>query len=140
MRKFRPWLAALTALALLGLAGSFTVAAVMSSGARLVQLIEPDESGAASLFGDAPPSGPAGTRLGSPQLVVIRDEQAFLDGTGAAGERFVNAKHLRETGQYPLQVKTITFFRDIIALVSGLATLAFGAAWWWMGRSSMRLT
>jgi hypothetical protein len=132
---------------LIGLAGlaalvfvlSFAVSAGLGAGAQLVQLIEPQDAASAALFGDAPTGEPAGTRIGSPQWMVIRDQRAFLGGVGPGGERFVNAAYLREQNTYPLQVKTITFIRDLVALGSGVAVVMLGLIWWWRERRVRRL-
>jgi hypothetical protein len=132
---------------LIGLAGlaalvfvlSFAVSAWLSAGAQLVQLIEPQDAASAALFGDAPAGEPAGTRIGSPQWMVIRDQRAFLDGIGSGGERFVDAAYLRRQNTYPLQLKTIIFIRDLVALGSGVAVVMLGLIWWWRERRVRRL-
>ena len=121
----------LSILALVVLVGSFIVASLFSSGAQLVQLIEPGDAAVASLFGDAQTGEPAGTKLGTPQMIVIRDQAAFLEGRGAQGERFANVKYLNDKNIYPLQVKTIEFFRNITALIAALGGFVMAGLWWW---------
>jgi hypothetical protein len=121
----------LSVLALVVLLGSFIVASLFSSGAQLVQLIEPGDAAVASLFGDAQTDEPVGTKIGTPQLIVIRDQSAFLEGTGAQGERFANMQYLNENKIYPVQVKTIDFFRNLTALISVLGGSAMAGLWLW---------
>jgi hypothetical protein len=129
----------LAVLAVLVCAGSFIVAAVFSSGSSLVQLIQPEDAAVAGLFAEETSGEPAGTRIGSPQVMVIRDQQAFLEGTGTRGERFVSQKYLDEKQIYPLQVKTILFFRNITALISALGAVLMGGLWFWSrSRSPVR--
>jgi hypothetical protein len=121
----------LALLALVVCAGSFIVASVLSNGAQLVQLIQPEDAAVAGLFAEETSDEPAGTRIGSPQVMVIRDDKAFLEGTGTQGERFVSQKYLEEKMIYPLQVKTILFFRNITALVAALGAFLMGGLWLW---------
>lgn len=124
----------LAVLALVVCAGSFVVASVLSSGSEWVQLIQPEDAAVAGLFAEKTSGEPAGTKIGSPQVMVIRDQKAFLEGTGTQGERFVSQKYLEEKQIYPLQVKTILFFRNITALVAALGAFLMGVLWFW-GRS-----
>jgi hypothetical protein len=121
----------LAVLALVVCAGSFIVASVFSNGSSLVQLIQPEDSAVAGLFAEETSGEPAGTRIGSPQVMVIRDEKAFLEGDGAQGERFVSQKYLDENQIYPLQVKTILFFRNVTALVAALGAFMMVGLWFW---------
>jgi hypothetical protein len=121
----------LALLALVVCAGSFIVASVFSNGSSLVQLIQPEDAAVAGLFAEETSGEPAGTKIGSPQVMVIRDEKAFLEGTGAQGERFVSQKYLDEKKIYPLQVKTILFFRNITALIAALGAFLMGGLWFW---------
>jgi hypothetical protein len=130
VNRIRPIFAGLTIAALIVLIGSLIASSVMSNGAKLVQLIEPQDAATASLFGDATTLEPSGLKIGSPQLMVVRDQKAFLEGAGSSGERFVSKTYLDQHGLYPLQVKTITFFRDVTALISGVVAVLFGALWW----------
>ena len=119
----------LAVLALLVLLLSFVVGGVLTRDATLVQRVEPNAAGA--LFGEADSPG---TPIGSPQLLIVRDQAAFLPGEGEGGARFVNETYLRESGQYPLQVKTVELIRNLVALGSGVAALLFGAVWLWARR------
>ena len=131
MKQIRTIASLLAVLALVVLIGSFIVASLFSRGAGLVQLIEPGDAAAASLFGDVPTGEPAGTKIGTPQMIVIRDQAAFLEGTGAQGERFANMQYLNEKKIYPLQVKTIYFFRDLTALIAVLGGFVMLGLWFW---------
>jgi hypothetical protein len=121
----------LAVLALVVCAGSFIVAGVLSNGSSLVQLIQPEDAAVAGLFAEETSGEPAGLKIGSPQVMVIRDQQAFLEGTGTQGERFVSQKYLDEKKIYPLQVKTILFFRNVTALIAALGAFLMGGLWFW---------
>jgi hypothetical protein len=123
----------LAILALVVCAGSFIVAGVLSNGSSLVQLIQPEDAAVAGLFAEETSGEPAGTKLGSPQVMVIRDSEAFLEGTGTQGERFVSQKYLDEKQIYPLQVKTILFLRNVTAMLAGLGALLCAGLWFWTG-------
>jgi hypothetical protein len=124
LERFKTVFRALTILALVVLLGSFVTSSLLTQGAVLAQRVEPNQ--AASLFADDAP----GTLIGSPQRMVIRDAKAFLEGTASDGARFVNEKYLRENNIYPLQVKTVEFFRNIVALLAGLGAVLMGVLWW----------
>ncbi|AFZ69317.1 hypothetical protein [Deinococcus peraridilitoris] len=130
MRRFLPRFGFVMMMTALILAVSILVGAVFTTrGAQLVQRVEPGTTGSASLFGD---SG-QGTLIGSPQLLIIRDEQAFLPGRGPAGSRLVSEQYLREHQLYPLQAKTVGFIRDLL-LLGTLGLFVLGAALWWPRR------
>lgn len=95
------------------------------SRAQPIQLIRPDTSAAASLFGDEQDSGGVpGTPLGRPQWLILEAPAAVLPGQGENGVRYVSEPKLRELGVYPLQLKTVVFFRNALALgFLGLAAL-----------------
>jgi hypothetical protein len=131
LERFKPIFVALAVLGIVVLIGSFAVSSLITQGAVLVQRIEPNE--AASLFGD---SSSPGTSIGSPQIMVIRDEKAFLEGQGENGARFVNDNYLRQNNIYPLQVKTVEFFRNVTAFVAGLGTLLMVGLLAWTRRSA----
>ncbi len=136
MQKLPNILLALIVTAVLAIVSSFIVARFVSRDAQLVQLVQPDEAGLNSLFADS--SGVPGTAIGSPQTMIISDPKAFIEGTGSSGERYVNDAYLKANSIYPLQVKTVNFFRDSIVWVAGIAALMIGAfRWWWMRRSSV---
>lgn len=125
LKRLKPFLQIAIIVSLVVMVASFVVSSILTQGAVLAQRIEP--SAAASLFSD--PTTP-GTPIGSAQLMVIRDEAAFLEGTGEGGARFVSEKYLRENSIYPLQVKTVEFFRNIVAALAGLVALVSSVLWW----------
>jgi hypothetical protein len=134
MQKLPAILLGLIITAILAVISSFFVALFVSRDAQLIQLVQPDELGATSLFADS--SGVPGTPIGSPQTMIISDPKAFMDGTGANGEKYVNDAYLKANNIYPLQVKTVNFFRDSVAWVAGIAALLMGAfRWWWLRRT-----
>lgn len=140
MNRVRGIAGVLAVLALVVCAGSFVVAGVLSNGSSLVQLIQPEDAAVAGLFAQETSSEPAGTKIGSPQVMVIRDQKAFLEGIGTQGERFVSQKYLEEKQIYPLQVKTILFFRNITALIAALGAVLMGGLWFWnRSRSPVRI-
>ena len=133
MQKLPSILLALIVTAVLAIVSSFIVAGFVSRDAQLVQLVQPDEAGLNLLFADS--SGVPGTAIGSPQTMIISDPKAFMDGAGANGEKYVNDTYLKANNIYPLQVKTVNFFRDSVAWVAGIAALLMSAfRWWWMRR------
>jgi hypothetical protein len=134
MQKLPTILLALIVTAVLAIISSFLVALFVSRDAQLVQLVQPGEAGLNSLFADS--SGVPGTAIGSPQTMIISDPKAFMEGTGSSGEKYVNDAYLKANNIYPLQVKTVNFFRDSVAWVAGVAALLMTAfRWWWMRRT-----
>jgi hypothetical protein len=119
---------ALTVLALLVFVGAWLVYAWFAQGAVLAQRIEPYEPTMAELLGEP------GLELGSPQIFVIRDEGAFMEGTGEGGERFLNETYLTENGIYPLQLKEVAFWRNLVLLGSGVDFLVCEGLWLWLQR------
>ncbi|WP_420594071.1 hypothetical protein [Deinococcus sp.] len=119
----RPALLRTLALIALGLALiAFLIGAWWGRGAQTIQLLRPSPAAQADLFGDAAADEPAGTKIGSPQVLIVRDQSAFLPGEGANGLRYVSETKLTELGLYPLQLKTVNFFR--YATVIGFVLLA----------------
>lgn len=121
-------------LALVTAAVSVTGAAFMTRGAQLVQRVEPADTASTALFGD---DAGQGTLIGSPQLLIVRDEAAFLPGGTVNGARLVNEKYLREQGIYPLQAKSVWFVRNLVLLAS-LALFTIGAVVWLITRRKAR--
>jgi hypothetical protein len=135
MQKLPAILLGLIITAILVTISSFFVALFVSRDAQLVQLVQPDEVGLNSLFADS--SGVPGTPIGSPQTMIISDPKAFMDGAGSNGEKYVNDAYLKANNIYPLQVKTVNFFRDSVAWVAGIAAVLMAAfRWWWMRRTA----
>lgn len=125
LKRLRPYLQIAMILGVVVVLASFVVTSFLTQGAVLAQRIEP--SAAASLFSDATTPG---TPIGTPQMMVIWDQAAFLEGTGEGDARFVSEKYLRDNNIYPLQVKTVEFFRNLIAAIAGLGVLVLGVLWW----------
>lgn len=119
----------LMVLALITAAVSVTGASLLTRGAQLVQRVEPADEASAALFGDAD----QGTLIGSPQLLIVRDEAAFLPEGTVNGARLVNEKYLRERNIYPLQAKSVWFVRNLLLLTS-LALFALGTVSWLIAR------
>ncbi|MFC3834724.1 MULTISPECIES: hypothetical protein [Deinococcus] len=136
MQRFRSWFAGLAVLALALLAVTVVVAATYTRSATLVQLVQPAEAGTADLFGSA--TGP-GTPIGSPQVMIIRDQGAFLEGQTDSGARYVSDTYLRDNGIYPLQLKSVELIRTVVALSCAAAALLFAALWWLAGRRAVRV-
>lgn len=112
--KYALW--AVFALGLVAAAGSVVVENDYRGRAQLVQRVQRDEG--ADLFGDA------GTPLGSPQLLIIDDPKAFVEGKGDQDSRLVDDKYLSDHNIYPLQMKTVSYFAEMTRLGSGAAILA----------------
>lgn len=115
---------ALTVLAVIALVGTWVASALLESRAVLAQRVDPHPPDLALVLGEA------GTPIGSPQRLLIFDDRAFLDGTAPDGARIVSEKYLQQNSIYPLQLKTVTFFRDACMIGFGVAALLFGVLWW----------
>lgn len=117
-RGFLFWAAATAAaLGILTLLATIPVLGNYRSKAVNAQRVEFDEA-AASLFGDKD----AYTEIGSPQKLIIEDQQAFLPGE-RNGAKLVSENYLRDKKIYPLQLKTVEYVGGLVRLGSG-ATLA----------------
>ncbi len=121
------WLKSARVVAILA---SITVVLALGFGAWFesravnVQRIDPHPADLAALLGEA------GTPIGSPQRLLIFDEQAFVAGTSPDGAKMVSETYLLEKNIYPLQWKTLEFVRNIMVLVAGLVgVLALGLTW-----------
>ena len=101
-------------LSAVGFLGTFIVESSFAGKAQLVQRVQviPEEE---NIFGDPP------TPIGSPQLMIIEDQGAFVEGEGPNGARLVSESYLTEKGIYPLQLQTVNF-------LAGNARLGFGIA------------
>jgi hypothetical protein len=120
-------------LAVLVALSSVGIAAYITRDAQLIQRIQTDPSGGASLFAD--PSNTPGVKIGSPQMMMVSDPKAFLPQTGSSGERLVDDGYLQKNKIYPLQVKTVVFFRNTIAGIALIVLLLLGITRWWLMRS-----
>ncbi|GHF28929.1 hypothetical protein HNQ07_000928 [Deinococcus metalli] len=127
MQRFQAWFAGLALLALALLGVTFVVSAGLTRSAELVQLVQPAEGGSADLFGTS--SGP-GTPIGSPQVMIIRDPAAFLEGRSEAGARYVSDTYLKQNSIYPLQLKSVALIRTVVTLSCVAAAALFGVLWW----------
>lgn len=113
-----------TVLAVLAFACGLSTFAVESSyagRAQLIQRVEKDET-ADALFGEADP-----IYIGTPQLLVIDDKKAFLEGSGPEGSKLVDEDYLTRNEIYPLQLKTVEFVAGIARIGAFGATLVLGA-------------
>jgi hypothetical protein len=101
---------------LAGAVGLITVVAtsLLTRDAVFAQLAQKNE--AAELFGDTSQK----TLIGSPQNFLALTPQAFFEGTGDNGARLLNDLYLKENNIYPIQVKTVEFFRNVIVLVCAI--------------------
>ncbi len=120
----------LAALALVVLVLSYPVAWFIAKDGQLIQRVIPEDADVVALRGE---SGP-GTLVGKAGVYLISDPAAFIKGEGAKGERYVSQTYLEQKGIYPLQTKTVWFFHFLVALISGLGLLIFGALWRFLGR------
>jgi hypothetical protein len=111
LRRFKTVFLGLAILAgVVGL-GSVLTSSLLTRGAVYAQLALKNE--AAELFGDSSPK----TLIGSPQNFLALAPQAFFEGTGENGAKLLNDSYLKENNIYPIQVKTVEFFRNVIVLV-----------------------
>lgn len=132
MKQLPNILLSLTVTAILVTISSIAIAAFVTRDAQLVQLVQPDEIGVASLFADS--SAAPGTPIGSPQTMIISDPNAFIFGVGSSGEKYVNDVYLKTNNIYPLQVKTVNFLRDLIAWIAGVGAVLMSTVRWWLIR------
>lgn len=112
----------------------------LSSQASFIQLIRPASTAEADLFGDTP-TGPPGTPIGSPQYLIIRSPEAFVEVAETKNKtgqtiRYVSEPKLSELGEYPLQLKTVLFFRNAVLIGGLLLTLLLAVLWNWSLRRS----
>lgn len=112
----------------------FSVGSWFGSQATLVQMIRPTSVAEADLFGEET-EGPPGTLIGSPKHLIIRSEEAFIktaETKDQSGQiiRYVSEPKLKELGEYPLQLKTVLFFRNIISVIGLFMVVLFGFLWY----------
>ncbi|WP_407571814.1 hypothetical protein [Deinococcus altitudinis] len=132
LTRFRKLFAVLTVLSVAVALLSVGVAGLVGRGAQLVQLVQPAAADVNALFGE---SGP-GTPIGSPQVLIVRDPRAFMEGRAEGGARYVSDTYLKAQNIYPLQLKTVTVIRNVLLAVALVAALLFGGLWLWAGRRS----
>jgi hypothetical protein len=109
MKTLRLILIAATVISLLVAASVQIGRASLTSQAKLYQRIE--KSAEAELFGEL------GTKIGTPQLMIISDPKAVLPDKLEDGTALLDETYLKENNVYPLQLKTVNE-------TSGIATLA----------------
>jgi hypothetical protein len=107
-------------LALIVFALSWIVGFALESRAVLAQRVDPHSPELAALLGEA------GTPIGSPQRLVLFDDRVFLEGQTPDGARLVSEKFLMENNIYPLQWKTVEFFRNAFAIASLIGAVLMG--------------
>lgn len=103
-----------------------------ASRGELIQRIEPHDEAIAELLGEI------GTPIGSPLVMIIDDQRAFLSGESPEGVKLVSEPYLQENGIYPLQLKTVAYVTKLVrigtAIVFGLGSLGI----WLTGRKLRR--
>lgn len=114
--------------AAVALAASFPIRASYASRAKLTQRMRVNEGD--QLFADE--GKPAGTPVGSPQMVILDDPSAFLNGVGEGGARLLDEHYLERNRLNPLQLQTVDFYIDYGRLGS-LGVVAVGGLCVWIG-------
>lgn len=120
--------AILAVLALVSIIVTFPVEGSFASKAKLIQRVEKNEG--ASLFGDE------GTKIGSPQQMIIEDPKAFIGEPDAEGVYQVDDKYLKDNNIPPLQLKTVSFVLSMARMGLGVAALIFGVAAFFLFKKS----
>ncbi len=105
------------ALSIVGVIGAQVTKSSYAKRAKVYQRIERTEE--AALFGDV------GTKIGSPQALIIDDEKAILPEKLEDGTPLISENYLKENNIYPLQLKTINE-TTTMATMSSLAALIVG--------------
>lgn len=121
-------LRALAITAAIAFVGVWVIGAILASRAQLAQRIEPHEPAMAILLAEP------GVPIGEPQQYIVFDDKAFLEGTAQGGSRLLNEKYLRETNQYPWQLKTVEFLRNLVAIATGVAAVVLLVLSRWLTR------
>jgi hypothetical protein len=111
-------------LALIVFGLSWIVGFTLESRAVLAQRVDPHSKELALVLGEV------GTPIGSPQRLVLFDDRAFLEGQTPDGARLVSEKFLTENNIYPLQWKTVEFFRNAFAIASLVGAVLMGLLAW----------
>jgi hypothetical protein len=110
-------------LAILAFIATFPIRSNFAGRAKLAQRIE--QSNADSLFDSQ------GAALGEPQLYIIDDPKAYLDGKGDEGQLLLNENYLKQNSIYPLQLQSVDFFATATRIGSGAALVVFGLGSLW---------
>ena len=121
-------------LAALLLAVTLAVSVWLQSRAELVQRVTPHDEATATLLDEV------GTLVGREDRYIILDRGAFLGETTVRDAQYVSEPYLKENNVYPLQLKTVTFFRNLIVAVSLGAFVLFGGVWLGLRRRGRRAT
>jgi hypothetical protein len=130
--RFKTVFLSLAILAVLILIGSQITSGILTRDAVFAQRAEKLE--AAELFGDTQEQ----VLIGSPQKFLALDPKAFMEGTGDQGAKLINDVYLRENNIYPIQVKTVEFFRDLTLLACLLGGGLMFGLWLLANRSTTR--
>lgn len=133
LARFKKVFLGLAITAVVFIVGSLVATSLLTRNAVFAQRAEKLE--AAELFGDTQQR----VLIGSPQTFLPLDAKAFLDGTGDNGAKLLNDSYLREKNIYPVQVKTVEFFRNAIILASILGGALMLLLWWLGHRSSVKI-
>ncbi len=133
LARFKKVFLGLAITAVVFIVGSLVATSLLTRNAVFAQRAEKLE--AAELFGDTQQR----VLIGSPQTFLPLDAKAFLDGTGDNGAKLLNDSYLREKNIYPVQVKTVEFFRNAIILASILGGALMFLLWWLGHRSSVKI-
>ena len=110
-------------LAALLLIVTLAVSVWLQSRAELVQRVTPHDEATATLLGEV------GTPVGREDDYIILNRGAFLGEMTAQDAQYVSEPYLEENNVYPLQLKTVTFLRNLIVAVSAGALVLFGGVW-----------
>ncbi len=98
--------------------GSFPVEQHHRSHAGTYQLVKPSPE--AALFGEV------GEPIGTPQVYVVFDKAAVLEGD-INGVKLLSDDHFKKTGTYPVQMKTVEFLASQVRLGTAVgAVVALG--------------
>lgn len=107
-------------LGVIGLIGSVTARQVYGSRSQLIQRVTVVDPDLAALTGEAT------TPIGEPQVLIIEDEGAFVQGTGPNGARLADDAYLKQKGIYPLQLKTVHYVSDMVNMVAAVSVIIGG--------------
>ena len=102
---------------------TFPIRSNFAGRAKLAQRIE--QSNADSLFDSK------GAALGEPQLYIVNDTKAYLEGKGDQGQLLLNENYLKQNNIYPLQLQSVDFFAVATRIGSSIAFVVFGLGWFW---------
>jgi len=111
-------------LAVLAFIATFPIRASFAGRAKLAQRIE--QSNADSLFDSK------GAPLGEPQLYIVDDPKAYLEGKGDQGQLLLNENYLKKNAIYPLQLQSVDFFASATRIGSAVAFVVFGLGSLWL--------